>query len=335
MFVARSRRVTSVDVARESGVSRTTVSYVLNGTPGQTIPEETRRRVLDAAARLGYVPSAAARALRSGRSELVLLLLPDWPIGHNVATLIERLSTSLARHDLTLVTYHPGQSGRDPSRLWRAIPPAAVIVLGSEELNGREEAAMRAAGITVVHTTLETVARRPGVLPGYQERVGRLQVEHLAASGRRKLGYAYPDDARVAWFARLRLAGVRRACAELKLDPPVLSTVGLDDASGPAAAGAWREAGVTGVCAYNDEYAFVVLAGARAHKLRVPEDVAVIGVDNIPLAAFSDPPLTTVEGSMVAHGEQLVSSVLLALAGKEPPPSLLREEVRLILRGSA
>jgi DNA-binding LacI/PurR family transcriptional regulator len=139
----------------------------------------------------------------------------------------------------------------------------------------------------------------------------------------------------VAWFARLRLAGVRRACAEMHLDPPVLATVGLDEASGPAAAGTWQEAGVTGVCAYNDEYAFVVLAGLRGHKLRVPEDMAVIGVDNIPLAAFSDPPLTTVEGSMETHTEQLVASVLGALAGREPPPSLLREGVRLILRGSA
>jgi len=61
------RRVTSTDVARAVGLSRTTVSYVLNDTPGQKIPENTRRRVLDAAASLGYAPSAAARTLRSGR----------------------------------------------------------------------------------------------------------------------------------------------------------------------------------------------------------------------------------------------------------------------------
>ena len=73
--------VTSADVARESGVSRTTVSYVLNGTPGTSISDATRQRVLEAAARLGYAPSAAARTLRSGRSDLVLCLLPDWPVG--------------------------------------------------------------------------------------------------------------------------------------------------------------------------------------------------------------------------------------------------------------
>ena len=66
------RRPTSADVARLAAVSRATVSYVLNDTPHQSIPEATRRRVLDAAAELGYTPSAAARALRSGRSDIVL-----------------------------------------------------------------------------------------------------------------------------------------------------------------------------------------------------------------------------------------------------------------------
>src|SRR4051812_43365688 len=77
----RPRRATSADVAREAGVSRATVSYVLNDTPHQKIPEATRRRVLEAAARLGYAPSAAARTLRTGRSDVVLGMLPDWPIG--------------------------------------------------------------------------------------------------------------------------------------------------------------------------------------------------------------------------------------------------------------
>ena len=73
----RPRRPTGADVARRAGLSRATVSYVLNDTPHQAIPEPTRQRVLAAAAELGYTPSAAGRALRSGHSEVVLLLLPD------------------------------------------------------------------------------------------------------------------------------------------------------------------------------------------------------------------------------------------------------------------
>ena len=75
------QRITSTEVARHCGLSRATVSYVLNGTPNQSIPEATRRRVLDAAEQLGYTPYAPARALRSGRSDVVLFLMPEWPIG--------------------------------------------------------------------------------------------------------------------------------------------------------------------------------------------------------------------------------------------------------------
>src|SRR3954447_18722682 len=85
----RPRRPTGADVARQAGLSRATVSYVLNDTAHQPIPERTRQRVLAAAAELGYTPSAAARTLSSGRSDLVLLLLPDWPIGPTVGQLLE------------------------------------------------------------------------------------------------------------------------------------------------------------------------------------------------------------------------------------------------------
>ena len=94
-------RLTSADVARESGVSRTTVSYVLNGKVGVAIPEATRQRVRDAAERLGYTPSAAARALRSGKSDLVLCVLPNWTIGPVIDTLLDHLTSELADRGLS------------------------------------------------------------------------------------------------------------------------------------------------------------------------------------------------------------------------------------------
>src|ERR1700759_2300938 len=121
------RRVTSADVARMAGVSRATVSYVLNDTPHQTISSGTRSRVLDAAARLGYAPSAAARALRTGRSEGVLCLLPDWPIRAEAGSVVANLSTALARHGLTLVAPPGNREDRPITEIWKAITPAAVI----------------------------------------------------------------------------------------------------------------------------------------------------------------------------------------------------------------
>ena len=140
----RPRRPTGADVARRAGLSRATVSYVLNNTPHQVIPEPTRQRVLTAAAELGYTPSAAGRALRSGHSEVVLLLLPDWPIGPTVGQLLEDLSTALADHGLTFVA-HPRSAGRPVSEVWKAITPAAVVTF--EELDEIETKKLEAAGI--------------------------------------------------------------------------------------------------------------------------------------------------------------------------------------------
>src|ERR1700755_2909875 len=95
------RRITSADVARLAGVSRATVSYVLNDTPHQTISAGTRPRVLNPPTRLGYAPSAAARTLRTGRSDVVLCLLPDWPIGDEGGALLTHLSSAFARRGLT------------------------------------------------------------------------------------------------------------------------------------------------------------------------------------------------------------------------------------------
>jgi DNA-binding LacI/PurR family transcriptional regulator len=88
--------VTGAEVAKAAGVSAATVSYVLNSTPGQTIPEATRARVLEAAARLGYQRNAAARSLRVGRSDVVVGLVPDTGYSTTFADLMSQLSRSLS-----------------------------------------------------------------------------------------------------------------------------------------------------------------------------------------------------------------------------------------------
>ena len=150
--------VTSADVARESGVSRTTVSYVLNGTAGTSISEATRRRVLEAAERLGYAPSAAARTLRSGRSDLVLCVLPDWPVGPVVETMLDHLADELAERELSVLVHHV-RGDRPLSHLWRAVTPRTVVGLTPFEPD--EVRAMRRAGIQVVGEDVDDGASGP------------------------------------------------------------------------------------------------------------------------------------------------------------------------------
>jgi DNA-binding LacI/PurR family transcriptional regulator len=331
----RVRRVTSADVAREAGLSRATVSYVLNDTPHQKIPDETRQRVLAAAVRLGYAPSAAARALRSGRSELVLCLLPDWPMGPQVGEMLEHLSSSLAEHGLTFVVHPRAGAGRPIAQLWKAMTPAAVLTF--DELADADAAAIRAAGVAEVMVLLGRSRQGRRELEMPQQRTGRLQVEHLAASGHHHLGFAYPDDARLRVFAEPRLEGVRLACADLGLDEPVVQTVALDAESAAAAVDKWRcaERPSTAICAYNDEVALAVLAGMRRLGLVAPTDLAVIGVDDIPTARLAAPPLTTIVTDWAAVARHLATTIVAALAGEPEPPRPGSDIMDVVRRESA
>jgi DNA-binding LacI/PurR family transcriptional regulator len=325
----RRRRPTAADVARTAGLSRATVSYVLNDTPHQVIPERTRQRVFAAAAELGYSPSVAARALRSGRSDVVLLLLPDWPIGPTVGQLLEDLSTALAEHGLTFVA-HPRSAGRPVSDVWKAITPAAVVTF--EELDDIETKKLQAAGIELT-VALFGGLRGPRAMDIPEQRTGRLQAEHLAIAGHRHLGYAWPDDPRVLTFAEPRLEGVRQACADLGLAEPQVLTVPLTPDGAAEAVQAWQaaEPAVTGICAYNDEVALAVLAGARQHGLNVPGDIAVVGADNIPAAAIAIPPLTTVQPDMQALSDYIADTIVRKLNGR-PAPKRPGSDIHSVIR---
>jgi DNA-binding LacI/PurR family transcriptional regulator len=329
-----TRRVTSADVARLAGVSRATVSYVLNETPGQTISISTRGRVLDAAARLGYAPSAAARTLRTGRSDVVLCLLPDWPIGPEVGLMLASLSTALARHGLTLVVHPGNREDRPITEIWKAITPAVVIAYA--DFSEGEVAAMHAAGVELVVALLGRGAQRGRHELGLpQQLVGRRQAAHLGATGHTSIGYAYPDDDRLRIFAEPRLAGVRDECQERHLAGPAIETVPLDAVQAADSVRRWHAQGVTGVCAYNDEVALAVLAGVRELGLRAPGDLAVIGVDDIPSARLAAPPLTTVTTDQAAQAAYLSATVVAAISGHPGPAVPSAELIQLVRRESA
>jgi len=327
-------RVTATDVAREAGVSQATVSYVLNDTPSQKIPDATRQRVHDAVAKLGYTRSAAARALRKGRSDTVLLVLPDMPIGPHLAHMIEALTEDLGKAGLSLLTRQQ-QPRHALAALCRELAPAAVITFGPVE--AADHRAMRAAGIYVTSALPGPASNQEGSLVVPNELIGRLQASHLAAAGHRHIGYAAPTDARVKPIFDLRLSGVRAGCLELGLDEPIVQPVALDVDSAASAASAWRLADppVTAVCAYNDEVAFALLAGMRALRLTAPDDLAVIGVDNVPTAPFASPPLTTVDQDIAAISVHLSRMVTHGIAGKRPPRPPRSDVITLVVRESA
>jgi DNA-binding LacI/PurR family transcriptional regulator len=329
--VKRRSRITSTDVAREAGVSRTTVSYVLNGVSQRGISESTATRVREAAARLGYLPSAAARSLRRGHSELVLVVVGDWPYSYAVSQVIEHLTRQLAPRGLTVLVHHRTRDSPPITELCWTVDAAAVIAL--EGVSQREEETLQAAGIHVTHPRTPEAPDHSDILVAASPAIGRLQVEHLAAAGHRRIGYALPADPTLAVFAVPRLGGARAACERLGLAAPHEQQVPLDLPGAAAAVAAFRslDGPVTAVCAYNDDVALAVLAGMVAHRLTAPTDIAVIGVDDIPTAALSVPPLTTVDFHPAAIGRHLAAVVL----GEPNEPADVLASPVLVVRESA
>lgn len=327
------RRATSADVARESGVSRATVSYVLNRKPGQTIPQETRERVLDAARRLNYVPSVSARALRSGRTDIVVLAMPNLPQGPVLSAFVHELAAGLAAGGLTLVTH---LDDREQPRLLdvvQALSPVAVI--SYPQLPDEPNRQIVKAGVEWV-TGVNLSMTGSEMDDGEWARLpGRLQAGHLLARGHTRIGFAWPLDPTLAPIAQDRLDGVTSRCAAAGLAPPRVLTVPIEVSQAAEAVAEWRAGRTTAVCCYNDDVALAVLAGAHRVGLSVPQDLAVVGVDDIPLAALATPPLTTVYAPSDQQGATVAACLLALVAGEAPPLPEHPMTMSVVLRGSA
>ncbi|WP_329376643.1 LacI family transcriptional regulator [Streptomyces sp. NBC_01351] len=290
---------TSADVARLAGVSRATVSYVLNNAEAVRISEPTRRKVREAAEELGYVPHAAARSLRAGRTRIVLLPTPNAPIGPLFSTFLNELQWALRRLDYTVVQYGSlGLGGDEAARAWAELRPVAVISPGEVALTAQGVAILKRAGARAVITMgPDRVPGAHALLMNHEE-VGARAAAHLVERGRRRLGVIVPQEEGLELFSAPRLAGARSvAGAEVEALP-----MAYTEESAAALAARWRGLGLDGVYAYNDEYAMLLMRALQDEGLRVPEDVAVIGADDLLLGRLLRPRLSTVRIEMPTGG---------------------------------
>lgn len=326
-----ARRVTAVDVARRAGVAVSTVSYILNDAPGQTFTPATKDRVHAAVRELGYVPSAAARALRQGRSHNVLVLLPDMGIGEALAHVVDRLSDTMDQHGYSVV-FRRSRAGRSATALVAELAPAAVVALA--RLTPDEVAGLESAGVPLV----QDVGGRDGITDRevLQADIGRAQARHLLDLGHRRLVYAAPDDERLEPLARHRVAGVRAVTREAGLPDPDVVRVPLHPEAAGDVVRAWVDAPEppTAVCAYNDLVALAVLAGMSRHAVACPADLAVVGVDDVVAARLSVPPLTTVDFHPDELTAELTGVLLDRLLARPTAPRASWTGVELVRRGS-
>ncbi|MBB5782555.1 LacI family DNA-binding transcriptional regulator [Nonomuraea jabiensis] len=311
-----ARRVTASDIARSLGISRATVGFVINDTPGQTISEATRRKVLAEAARLGYRPHAAARALARGSNRIVLFVLPDWPVEHSLRRYLEEATLVLDRAGYSLVTWTRHASGRSRP-LWETLDPdlvVPVIPLPRDDLDvlRREAGARLLLGGDEPAELHEVPSLRAGP---------PLQVEHLHERGHARLAVALTGDPRLELLAGLRASLARARAAELGLEIADLRTVSDEDGSAADAVRDWLDAGVTGVVAYNDDIAAAVVGAAVRAGIALPGRLAVVGHDDSPLARLLVPALSSVRVDVAGLGRYAAHRALHALGVEDTPPA--------------
>ncbi len=309
------KRVTSADVAQASGVSRATVSYVLNEAPGRAISEKTRELVKTTAARLGHVPNAPARALRSGQSKIVLALLPSFSRGFVADRVLETLDISLSERGYALAAHRYDESSRSLAELWGMISPSLVVAMAGLSLPEVSVVESANARWVSVHDSLDHL------------RAGRMQIDYLVSAGHARIGYLYADQAEVSVVADARWDGAQARAEQLGLPALVRCDVDPNEAELDQAIDAWLAAGVTAVCAHNDQMATMLLLAMHRRGLEAPENLAVIGNDDAPIARFG---LTTIAIEIDQYAAYVVRAVLDSLEDRpvQPPPDFLRLVVR-------
>jgi DNA-binding LacI/PurR family transcriptional regulator len=323
---------TSADVARAAGVSRATVSYVLNDAPGRSLSPETRETVLRVARELGYQPNALARSLKRGRSNTVLFPMSGVPMNSVLTALFSACTDALAPRGLSLVldmSHYEDRAAQ--AAAWAGMAPAAVLDLVVHHDDPALEL-LRARGVRVLATSAagESSFESSGDQFALEQRVA--QVRYLTGLGHKRLRWVVPPgptapvDPRTT---RRLLSSVRKAAAaggaRLVIDECELTEIA-------DLAGSWDPL-PDAVLTHNDTYAMGVLTALQQRGVRVPEDVAVMGADDEPAARAVTPALTTVAGDFREFAEAIADAVEATLAGRKPRP-LPVPGVRIIERAS-
>ena len=315
------RRVTIDDIARQAGVTKTTVSRALNDRPD--VSAGTRERISAIAARLGYVPSATAKVLRTGRSHSLGLAWPSftWPgilsILRGVSDVVDELGYQLMLFPLT--------RGEEAERdlVFRVMPSlpmdGLILILPPGMLRYVGELVNRGVPVVLIDDRIEHRDRDFPSVGTTNLQGARDATDHLLRLGRRRIAMITgPMDQDVS---RNRLRGHRLALEEagLPLCPELVVPGNFEPESGRAAVATLLESGISfdALLASNDQMALAANRALRAAGVCVPDDVALVGFDDTDAASFTIPALTTVHQPLYEMGAAAARTVVAAAEGRE------------------
>lgn len=326
------RRPTSRDVAAAAGVSRATVSYVLNGADQKhRITPATRDRVLEVAQRLGYEPNAVALALRAGRTEIVLVEMPNWPLGPPVAEAIDTMVESLEQLGYTPLVHFQRADPESLPRASQRVHPVGVIAPGTE-LSPETVQRLQALGTRGLVAFAEQPLPHVYTYVIDQTRMGRLAVEHLGRRGHRRVLALMPDDEALSSLAEERLSGAREASAEHDVTlRSLVVPIGREALGRVLASELGRPDRATAVYAFNDELALVALDLLREREISVPDQMAIIGCDDSPAAARTRPRLTTLRFDEHGRWREIAGHLHAMISGEHSAPQTIVSEPTVVL----
>lgn len=322
-----SGRVTIYDVARAAGVAASTVSRALSQ-PGR-VSYETAERVRAAAASTGYRAATIRRRPPEERTSLLAMVVAD--IANPVFSGLIRGAERTAGHaGCTLLVIETQESERaERDALARVLPVTDGTILTSSRMT--DHAIREVARQKPLVVLNRTVAQVPSVTTDHVRAVKKAS-EHLATGGVGAITYLAGPEA--SWADGMRWRGLREAALELGLRVfrlgPHLPTL----AGGAAAAAAWRQRPTDGVIAYNDLVAIGFLRAVTAAGVRVPDDVSVLGFDNIGDGELVTPSLTTVAAPLVSLGSAAVHHLLRAPSTRPDDAQPTQLPARLVVRSS-
>lgn len=280
------RRATITDVARAAEVNPSTVSRAFSN-PGR-VNVHTREHVLEVAAELGYSPNPMARALESGRTDTVALLVPDITNPY-FAGVIKGAERAAAAAGQTLVLGDTQENAaREEELIGRLGAAVDGFVLAASRMP--DDALLRAAELNSVTLVNRAIRGISFVVADYENGTRQI-VDHLASLGHRSLVFlGGPPE---SWSGARRWAGLRAAARSAKVKVRRVGPYAPSLAGGPAAADAAVAAGATAVICHNDMLAIGVLRRLSERGIGVPDQVSVVGFDNIFGSDLCTPSLTT------------------------------------------
>ncbi|MGN8132945.1 LacI family DNA-binding transcriptional regulator [Paenarthrobacter sp. 22069] len=330
-----TRSVRTADVAREAGVSRATVSYVLNDRRDVRLSETTRDHVLDVARRLGYVGSPAARALRSGRGDMVLLLLPEWDVAGQIALLLEEIGRLVSQHGLVCLRYEGPHWRGSLDRLLARIPAACVVSF--DPLGTHDSQALRSSGVPEVPAWLLNHPGQPHTTAIDQEAIVEAQIDHLLQQRYKRLAYLAVEEPRGQEFTQARVGAFHDICRARGLSRGPSAVVTSDVESIAAILHSWTSSSAEplGVAAWNDTTALGIVSAAGVCGLEVPHHIGVVGADDTMLASLARPSISSVRFNLASEAKGIAARISAALGqGTDETEMLPSAFVEIVPRAS-